>query len=144
LAKDTLSVWDRYEDRLTVPHYEIKLYKPSTLTGRPFAILNDFKQALNFQDQGSGADMLARAIAWLPTEVAAMLLVPVHDELVFEVPVNNIENVKRLVKETMVRAGDEVLGGGIPVEVETVVGEGWRKAHSSVSVSGPGEVWRKA
>jgi DNA polymerase I-like protein with 3'-5' exonuclease and polymerase domains len=72
--------------------------------------------------------MLAGAIAWLPTEVAAMLLVPVHDELVFEVPVNNIENVKRLVKETMVRAGDEVLGGGIPVEVETVVAEVWRKA----------------
>jgi DNA polymerase I-like protein with 3'-5' exonuclease and polymerase domains len=47
---------------------------------------------------------------------------------VFEVPVNNIEDVKRLVEETMVRAGDEVLGGGIPVEVEMMVGEVWRKA----------------
>jgi DNA polymerase I-like protein with 3'-5' exonuclease and polymerase domains len=40
-----------------------------------------------------------------------MLLGPVHDQLLIEVPVNNIEDVKRLVEETMVRAGDEVLGG---------------------------------
>jgi DNA polymerase I-like protein with 3'-5' exonuclease and polymerase domains len=53
---------------------------------------------------------------------------PVHDELVFEAPGNAIEEVKRAVVETMIRAADTVLGGEIPIEVETAIGETWRKA----------------
>jgi DNA polymerase I-like protein with 3'-5' exonuclease and polymerase domains len=57
-----------------------------------------------------------------------MMLMPVHDELVLEVPANDIEGVKRIVVETMARAANEVLGGLIPVEVEAVVGDVWGKA----------------
>ncbi len=92
------------------------------------AILNSQRQALNYQDQGSGADILARAIALLPEEVAAMMLMPVHDELVLEVLASDVEEVRRIVVETMVRAADEVLGGKVPVEVETAVGDVWGKA----------------
>ena len=52
-----------------------------------------------------------------------MILMPVHDELVFAVPENEIEEVQRVVVETMTTAADGALGGRIPVEVQTVVGE---------------------
>jgi DNA polymerase-1 len=121
-------LWNSYSQQLVVPEFLARIYQPTTLIGRPFAVLNDFKQALNYQDQGSGADILAHAIALLPEEVASMMLMPVHDELVLQVPANDIEDVKRTVVATMVRAAAEVLGGFIPVEVEPVVGDVWGKA----------------
>jgi len=120
-------LWNSRTKGLTAPEFPGRIYQPTTLVGRPFVILNDLRQAMNYQDQGSGADILARAIALLPDEVAAMMLMPVHDELVLEVPANEIEVIKRTVVETMIRAADEVLGGQIPVEVETVEGEVWGK-----------------
>jgi DNA polymerase I-like protein with 3'-5' exonuclease and polymerase domains len=48
----------------------------------------------------------------LPKEVAAIMLMPVHDELVFGVPVNDVDQVRRSEK-TMIRAAEEVLGGQI-------------------------------
>jgi DNA polymerase-1 len=121
-------LWDQYTRKLVWPKFKPYIYQPTTLAGRPFAILDRFKEARNYQDQGTGVDILVRAIATLPEDVAAMMLMPVHDELVFEVPANAIEEVKRAVVETMTRAADVVLGGTIPVEVEAVVGETWGKA----------------
>jgi len=128
LTKRTCLLWDSFDRKLVNPQRDIKLYETSTLTGRPFSILQDHWQALAYQDQGSGADMLAHAIAALPEDVASMLLMPVHDELVFEVPANEIDGVRRIVVETMIQAADTVLGGMVPVEVEPVVGETWGKA----------------
>ncbi|MGB8478189.1 MAG: DNA polymerase [Acidobacteriaceae bacterium] len=110
-----------------MPDYPIRVYETNTLSGRPFAILNDLRQALNHQDQGSGADILARAIAILPSDIAAMMLLPVHDELVFEVAVSEIEMVRMTIEKSMVQAAEEVLGGHVPAEVETVVGPTWTK-----------------
>jgi hypothetical protein len=45
-------------------------YSPTTLVGRPFAILDGFKEARNYPDQGSGADILVGAIAMLPARIA--------------------------------------------------------------------------
>jgi DNA polymerase-1 len=121
-------LWDTYKRKLVRPQHKPYIYEPTTLAGRPFALLDRFKEARNYQDQGTGADILANAIAALPEDVAAMMLMPVHDELVFEAPGNAIEEVKRAVVETMIRAADTVLGGEIPIEVETAIGETWRKA----------------
>ncbi|WP_185827189.1 DNA polymerase [Edaphobacter aggregans] len=121
-------LWNPYEARLVNPgRHGVKVYETSTLSGRPFAILNDLRRALNYQNQGTGADILALAIASLPEDVAAMLLMPVHDELVLEVPVNQATAVEQAVVDTMVRAADQLLSGQVPVEVETAVGETWKK-----------------
>lgn len=128
-SKDQWRVWGSGVDKhkLVPPsHDEVRLYTPSTLTGRPLAVLNHLTDALNHQDQGTGADILARAIASLPEEIAAMMLMPVHDELVFEVPANEIDEVNRVVVETMTRAAGQILGGKLPVEVELTVGETWQ------------------
>ena len=123
----TCTVWDSYKDELIRPEKDIKLYETTTLSGRPLRVLGEPRKALNYQDQGSGADIFARAIADLPEDVASMMLMPVHDELVFEVPENEIAMVRMTVEETMVRAAEEVLGGHVPAEVETVVGPTWTK-----------------
>ena len=128
IPNNKCKVWNPHERKLISPEHTAKLYRISTLSGRPFAILNSQRHALNYQDQGSGADILARASALMPEEVAEMMLMPVHDELVLEVPASEVEEVRRIVVETMVRAADEVLGGKIPVEVEVTVGEVWGKA----------------
>jgi len=123
----TCMVWNFYEDKLINPGNNLKLFETTTLSGRPLRLLDEPRKALNYQDQGSGADILARAIAYLPDDVASMMLMPVHDELVFEVPQDESERVRVAVVETMTRAADEVLGGQIPVEIDTVVGEAWTK-----------------
>jgi DNA polymerase family A len=121
------AIWDSYQGKLKRPEYEPRLFSPKTMAGRPFAVLGDFEQARNYQDQGSGADILVRAISMLPEGVAAMWILAVHDELVFSVPQDAIDEVKRIVMATMVAAGEEVLGLTIPVKVDARVGPTWRK-----------------
>jgi len=105
----TCMIWNFYEDKLINPGNNLKLFETTTLSGRPLRLLDEPRKALNYQDQGSGADILARAIAYLPDDVASMMLMPVHDELVFEVPQDESERVRVAVVETMTRAADEVL-----------------------------------
>jgi hypothetical protein len=40
---------------------------------------------------------------------------------------NPEHQVKETVAETMTRAADKVLGGQIPVGVESIIGEAWQK-----------------
>jgi DNA polymerase-1 len=128
IPKEKCMVWDSYQQKLITPERDPKLYETSTLSGRPLKILHEKRKALNYQDQGTGADILARAIAELPQVISDMLLMPVHDELVFEVPANEVEVVKQVVVDTMVRAANTVIGNAIPIEVEASVGEAWGKA----------------
>jgi DNA polymerase-1 len=49
----------------------------------------------------------------------------VHDELIFEVPENEIEMLKKLVKEQM----EGVLELSVPIKVDMGVGKNWDEAH---------------
>jgi DNA polymerase-1 len=53
----------------------------------------------------------------------------VHDELIFEVPVNEIEKTLLLVKQTMENACDPILKLDVPLIVDTGVGSNWSEAH---------------
>lgn len=72
-------------------------------------------------------DILARAIAMLPARVAKMFRLPCHDELVLEIPADEVAEVVPLVKAIMIEAGDQVLKHVIPVKVEVQVGPTWAK-----------------
>jgi DNA polymerase family A len=122
------AIWNSDERKFVTPQYVQRLYETNTLSGRPFVILNNFRQALNYQDQGTGADILAGAIASLPENIAQMLLIPIHDELVFEVPENEIDEVRRMVVVTMTRAANKVLGDEIPIDLESAIGKTWQKS----------------
>lgn len=111
--------------KLVLPEFDIRLFRSTTLSGRPIAALDNLRRALNYQDQGSGADILASAIAELPNEIADMMLMPIHDELVFEVPTTQIKDVRAKVESVMKKAALAILGHAIPVEIHCAVGETW-------------------
>ncbi len=88
------------------------------------------RNAINAPIQGSAADMIKIAMINIHNEIISQKLntkmtMQVHDELVFDVPKNELEIVQPLVKELMQNA----LKTSIPIVVETGVGNNWLEAH---------------
>ncbi|MEZ0260779.1 MAG: DNA polymerase I [Alphaproteobacteria bacterium] len=89
------------------------------------------RQAINAPLQGTAADIMKRAmIALAPAirdaKLGARMLLQVHDELLFEVPVKEKAETEALVKKLMEEAGT---GLGIPLEVDAGWGHNWAEAH---------------
>jgi DNA polymerase-1 len=102
-----------------------KIYCWSTLSGRK-VLSSKLTSAANYQDQGTGAEIALLAIGNLPSDVQAMLINFVHDELVLEVPESRLEEVVAVVEKTMVEAANMLLlPYGVPAAVETSVGDAW-------------------
>ena len=103
-----------------------KLFMASTLTGRPVCS-DSLPSALNFQDQGTGAEIALAAIANLPVHLESELVNFVHDELVFEVPIERADIRKLEIEQIMVDAADRVLKDefGVPTSVEAEIGDAW-------------------
>ena len=87
------------------------------------------RTAVNTPLQGTAADLIKLAMIRIDREFEsrkwrARMLLQVHDELVFEVPPEEVDDVRRLVKSTMERV--ETLA--VPLVVDTGVGDNWRDA----------------
>ena len=85
------------------------------------------RTAVNTPLQGTAADLIKIAMLRLERELrgrglGAKMLLQVHDELVLEAPVAEVETVKALLKECM--EGAHRLS--VPMEVEVSVGGNWR------------------
>ena len=52
-----------------------------------------------------------------------------HDELVFEVPHDEVEETKRLVKDVMEHASEPTHMLSVPLTVDAGVGPSWGAAH---------------
>ena len=111
---------------LIAPRYDVRLYRTKTLSGRPIAVLDDLNAALNHQAQGTGADILSKAIADLPPRIADLLLAPHHDELIFEVPAATAQSVAAEIELIMISAAENVLGSALPIKVSTSIGPTWK------------------
>ncbi|RYE05406.1 MAG: DNA polymerase I, partial [Sphingobacteriaceae bacterium] len=88
------------------------------------------RNAINAPIQGSAADMIKIAMINIHNEIINQKLntkmtMQVHDELVFDVPKNEMEIMQPLVKELMQNA----LKTNIPIVVETGIGNNWLEAH---------------
>ena len=80
--------------------------------------------------QGTAADLIKLAMIAVQDflekqKLKAMLIMQVHDELVFEVPVAELETVKVKVPHLM----QSVAKLDVPLVVEVGVGDNWDKAH---------------
>ena len=88
------------------------------------------RMALNAPIQGSAADIIKKAMisvdAALQEEPVAKMLLTVHDELVFEVPISKLAQARGLIEEKMTQAVE--LKCGLAVEVHT--GTNWAEAHA--------------
>lgn len=87
--------------------------------------------AINDPIQGGGADILKRAIARYDREsqkhgLEFSLVVPVHDELVFDVHKDALEETKKIAIASMVEEAEKIYPG-ITFEVEVTVGKTWIK-----------------
>jgi DNA polymerase-1 len=86
--------------------------------------------ALNAPIQGSAADIIKKAMIDVDQALAeqpvARMLLTVHDELVFEVPEDNLEVARTMVEDRMVGAAE--LRCGLAVEIHT--GPNWAEAHA--------------
>lgn len=88
------------------------------------------RMALNTPIQGSAADIMKKAMLdvdeRLRKQPIARMLLTVHDELVFEVPVEKLQQARALIEEAMTQAAD--LRCGLIVDVH--VGPNWAEAHA--------------
>ena len=85
------------------------------------------RTAVNTPLQGTAADLIKIAMLHLDAELRARglqakMLLQVHDELVLEAPLAEVETVKALVKECM----EGAYKLSVPLEVEVSVGANWR------------------
>ena len=86
--------------------------------------------AINMPIQGTAAEIIKVAMINLGKEIKinslnSKMLIQVHDELIFDVPKNELEEVSELVKETMKSA----IILTVPIEVELGIGHNWLEAH---------------
>ena len=118
-----------------------KTKKTSTLLGR-IRLLPDInstkkavrefaeRTAINTPIQGTAADLIKLAMIRVDAALregglnSAMLL-SVHDEIVFEVPPDELESVKLLVKEIM----EGIWDLKVPLKVNLASGNNWAEAH---------------
>jgi DNA polymerase-1 len=89
------------------------------------------RTAINTPIQGTAADMIKLAMIDLHKEMKrekfkSLMMLQVHDELVFEVLNDELNDLRTLVKETMEFA---LPLGDVPVLVETGTGMNWDEAH---------------
>ncbi len=84
--------------------------------------------AVNMPIQGTAADIMKRAMidahAALEKHPDARMILTVHDELLFEVPKERVDEISHVVRDAM--QGAAVLK--VPLTVDVGVGENWRDA----------------
>jgi len=88
------------------------------------------RMAINAPIQGSAADLIKVAMVNIDRllrekNLDARLIMQVHDELVLETPVQEQEDVKKLVREEM----ENVIRLKVPLKVEIASGVNWDEAH---------------
>ncbi|MBT5654597.1 MAG: hypothetical protein HOI80_03740, partial [Alphaproteobacteria bacterium] len=87
-------------------------------------------QAVNAPLQGTAADIIKRAMIQVPgalakNKLAAKLLLQVHDELLFEAPLQEAKILSESIRKIMMSAGSL----SVPLEVGIKEGVTWAKAH---------------
>ncbi len=88
------------------------------------------RNAINAPIQGSAADIIKMAMinvakALKENNLESKMILQVHDELVFDCPVGEVEKVKAIVREQM----ENVTRLSVPLTVECNDGENWLQAH---------------
>ena len=90
------------------------------------------RNAINMPIQGTAADMIKLAMisvhrALQKEKLRTKMVLQVHDELVFDVPNDEINEAKQLIKECMEAAMK--LPNDVPINAETGSGNNWLEAH---------------
>ena len=90
----------------------------------------DERAAINMPIQGTAADMIKIAMINIAKEMKkkkmqSKMLLQVHDELVFEAKIDEMDELKKIVTDKMKNA----IKLNVPLEIEMGVGDTWFEAH---------------
>ncbi|WP_297326851.1 DNA polymerase I [uncultured Bartonella sp.] len=92
------------------------------------------RAAINAPIQGAAADIIRRAMVKMDNALekaglSAKMLLQVHDELIFELPENEVEKTTSVVKKIMENATMPALALTVPLKVDARAAKNWDEAH---------------
>ncbi len=107
---------------------------PAIRSGNPSERAFVERQAINAPIQGSAADIIRRAMVRMDAALEAagldaLMLLQVHDELVFEVPDDQVDRTLPVVKRVMEDATEPALQLKVPLAVDARAAVNWEEAH---------------
>jgi DNA polymerase-1 len=101
-------------------------YLPEINSGNPGVRAQAERMAVNMPIQGTAADLIKMAMIELQKRLKASspkskIILQVHDELVLEVPNDEVHKLSKLIKDTM----EDIYQLKVPIEVEVGTGKNW-------------------
>ena len=94
------------------------------------------RAAINAPIQGSASEIMRLAMIRLDKKFKSLknlkskILLQIHDELIFEVPNNEVKNISKIIKNEMTSVKDSDLHSfSTPLTVDINIGENWGILH---------------
>jgi DNA polymerase-1 len=111
-----------------------KCHYPEIKNSNPTIRAFNERAAINARLQGTAADIIRRAMIRMDAALAkkkldAQMLLQVHDELIFEVPDEEVAKTMPVVKAVMEDAPHPALQLSVPLQVEARAADNWEEAH---------------
>jgi DNA polymerase-1 len=111
-----------------------RCHYPRILASNPSERAFNERAAINAPIQGAAADIIRRAMvrmdeALAQARLSARMLLQVHDELVFEVPDDEVEATIPVVTRVMMEAPHPAVTLSVPLQVEARAAANWDEAH---------------
>ncbi|TAK48626.1 MAG: DNA polymerase I [Xanthobacteraceae bacterium] len=111
-----------------------KCHYPDIAAPNPSVRAFNERAAINARLQGTAADIIRRAMirmeeALAAKKLAARMLLQVHDELIFEVPEDEVEATLPVVRAVMAQAPLPAIALSLPLQVDARAAHNWDEAH---------------
>ena len=90
------------------------------------------RAAINAPIQGTAADIIRRAMIRMPAaikDLPAKMLLQVHDELIFEVAEDAVDQTIEVARDVMQGAAEPAVKLDVPLVVDAGRGDNWAQAH---------------
>jgi DNA polymerase-1 len=111
-----------------------KCHYPDIRNSNPSVRSFNERAAINARLQGSAADIIRRAMvriepALSKEKLSAQMLLQVHDELIFEVPEEEVGETLPVIKQVMEEAPHPAVNLSVPLHVDARAADNWDEAH---------------
>jgi DNA polymerase-1 len=111
-----------------------KCHYPDIKASNPSIRSFNERAAINARLQGSAADIIRRAMirmedALTEKKLSAQMLLQVHDELIFEVPDDEVAKTLPVVQQVMQDAPFPAVALSVPLHVDARAANNWDEAH---------------
>jgi len=111
-----------------------KCHYPDIKASNPSIRSFNERAAINARLQGSAADIIRRAMirmedALAEKKLSAQMLLQVHDELIFEVPDDEVAKTLPVVQHVMQDAPFPAVSLSVPLQVDARAANNWDEAH---------------